>query len=362
MPLELDVDALLEPIAGAEPAGRDLRRAGEDAALYYRLKEARFGARARERQADAEADGAAQPPEWRTLFDGAHLLLREQTKDIEIATWLIEATLRLRGFAGLRFGLLVLDGLIARYWAELHSVDLETVSDKVAPITGLNGLEAEGALIQPIRLTPLASGGEESAGLWLWQQAARGGAESRAAKLVAASIKATSRDRFAEVSRELHGAWIAFNQLSARLDQVCGADAPPLSTLRTVLEETMDALRQMSGIDPAAEVAELARQAADAAQPAVEAAAAAPAAAVAVAVRDPHALETRDDALRELGRIALFFREREPHSPISYALETLIRRARLPLADLLRELIPDEAVRRSALNMAGITLDTAPGG
>ena len=93
------------------------------------------------------------------------------------------------------------------------------------------------------------------------------------------------------------------------------------------------------------------------AEPGMEAAALTPPRAPEVRV-----IETRDDALRELGRIATFFREKEPHSPISYALETLIRRARLPLADLLRELIPDEAVRRSALNMAGITLDSTPGG
>jgi len=358
--LEFDVDLLLRPIEGENPAGRDLRQSGDDAAVYYRLKETRFSARARERQADAEAEGAVQPPEWRVLFEGTQQLLRQQTKDIEVATWLIEAALRLHGFAGLRFGFLVLDGLIERFWTSLHSIDVETVSDKIAPVAGLNGLDGEGALIQPIRLTPLAPGGEEPAALWIWQQAARAGADSRPAKLVAEAVKGTSRDRFATVSRDLQGAWDAFGQLSNRLDQACGSDAPPLSTIRNVMEEARDALRQMSGIDPAAELAEAARQAAETAAPAPEAVADAPP--PKVVVQDPHALDTRDDALRELARIAVFFREKEPHSPISYALETLIRRARLPLADLLRELIPDEAVRRSALNMAGITLDTAAGG
>lgn len=361
--MNFDVESLLVPIEGANPSGRDLRSAGEEAILYYRLKEARFSARARERQADAEAEAAVQPPEWRALFDGVQSLLRTKSKDLEVATWLIEASLRLHGFAGLDFGFRVLDGLIERYWDTLHSIDTETVADKVAPVAGLNGIDGEGALIQPIRLTPLAAGSDEQAGLWVWQQAQRGGADSKPAKLLAAAIQSTSRDRFAADSRDLQAAWTGFGRLSARLDAVCGDEAPPLSTIRNVLEEAREALRQMSGIDPAVEAreAEEAALRAEAAlasvEPGMEAAALGP-----PRVPEVRVMETRDDALRELGRIATFFREKEPHSPISYALETLIRRARLPLADLLRELIPDEAVRRSALNMAGITLDSTPGG
>lgn len=356
--MDLDPELLLKPIDDAQPTGRDLRSAGDDAALYYRLKETRFGARARERQADAEAEGAVQPPEWKVLFDGAISLLQTKTKDLEIATWLIEAALRLRGFAGLAFSIRVLDGLIARYWDTLHSIDSETPAEKAAPIAGLNGVDAEGALIQPIRLAPLSTGGTPPAGLWLWQQAQRGGAESAAAKLLAEAVKSTPRDRFVALSRDLESAWSAFRQLSGRLDEVCGSEAPPLSTIRTVLEEAREALRQISGVEPELERVEPVA----AEEPAADDDAAdTRTAAAPVAAADPRRLETRDDALRELGRIAAFFREREPSSPISYALETLIRRARLPLADLLRELIPDEAVRKSALAMAGIAPDAASG-
>jgi len=62
----------------------------------------------------------------------------------------------------------------------------------------------------------------------------------------------------------------------------------------------------------------------------------------------------REDALRVLLQIAEYFRIHEPHSPISNSLEEIVRRARLPFAELLAELVPDQGAWRSALTSAGI--------
>ncbi len=346
----LDVDRLLAPVSALMPAGADLRQSGEKAGLYYALKEKRLTARARERQADVEADRGSTLPEWRELALGAQELLATETKDIELASWLLEALLRIDGFAGLQEGLVVLDGLIERFWPDLHSIEGDTIADKLAPLAGLNGIDAEGALVQPLRLAPLAlPAGGEPAGLWLWQEQRRRGSDSKEAKLLAQAVQNTTRATFVGLSRDLERSWTAFRRLDARLDALCGADAPPLTIIRTVLEEARDALRQMSGVEPSPDVP---------LPDAVAETTASEKAAVEVSIRPPsRPLETRDDALAELLRIAEFFRIREPHSPISYAIETLVRRARLPLSDLLRELIPDEGVRRSALNMAGIATE-----
>ena len=123
------------------------------------------------------------------------------------------------------------------------------------------------------------------------------------------------------------------------------------------MQEAQDALREVSGLDAATLAAEPAGVAAPETEPAEAApVAGAPAAPQAVQA-GPVRLETREDALRELARIAAFFREHEPNSPTAYTLLTLIRRARLPLAELLAELIPDETVRRSYLNLSGIGPD-----
>jgi type VI secretion system protein ImpA len=62
----------------------------------------------------------------------------------------------------------------------------------------------------------------------------------------------------------------------------------------------------------------------------------------------------REEALRVLAQVAQYFRIHEPHSPISNSLEEIVRRARLPFAELLAELLPDQSAWRSALTSAGI--------
>jgi type VI secretion system protein ImpA len=62
--------------------------------------------------------------------------------------------------------------------------------------------------------------------------------------------------------------------------------------------------------------------------------------------------------LRDLQRIADFFRRTEPHSPLAYTLEEAVRRGRLTWPELLAEVVPDEKVRSGMLAMLGIR----PGG
>ena len=347
----LNLETLLAPVPGDEPAGPNLRLVESGGALYYRIKDARSAARMAERQADAEADRGSLAPEWRLIFEQSQTLIAGQSKDLEVACWLTEAALRMHGFAGLRDAMALLDGLVERYWSGLHSVDDQDVGAKVAPVAGLNGTGSEGALIQPLRLAPLtAAQGVEQAGLWHYMVLRRRGAAAPEAKQLAEAAKGTDRQAFVSIYRDIAAALASFGVLSAQLDRLCGYETPPSSTIRNTLVEAQDALRDFTGLDLAAlsEPAE-----AEPAPPAAAAQAEAPGPAAA-APAGVSVLETRDDALRELGRIATFFREHEPNSPTAYTLQTLIRRARLPLADLLQELIPDEAVRRVYLNVAGI--------
>ncbi len=63
---------------------------------------------------------------------------------------------------------------------------------------------------------------------------------------------------------------------------------------------------------------------------------------------------TREDMLKELGRIADYFRRTEPHSPLAYTLEEAVRRGRLTWPELLAEVVPDDGVRSAILVMLGI--------
>ena len=66
------------------------------------------------------------------------------------------------------------------------------------------------------------------------------------------------------------------------------------------------------------------------------------------------AIISREDAISRLRVVAKYFRETEPHSPIPYSLENLIRWAQLPLAQLIEEWIPDESARERFTLMTGV--------
>ncbi|HEY1283981.1 MAG TPA: hypothetical protein VGE96_05820, partial [Steroidobacteraceae bacterium] len=74
------------------------------------------------------------------------------------------------------------------------------------------------------------------------------------------------------------------------------------------------------------------------------------------------AIGSREDALRVLAKVSAYFRAAEPHSPIAFTLDDVIRRARMTLPELLTELLPDANARRAFLTSAGIkpTADVVP--
>src|SRR5580704_12196520 len=151
----LDFAKILAPIPGDKPAGPDLRVNAGPTSLYYQVKDGRTNARASERRMEGGIEDAVAP-DWKAVATGAIKALTESSKDLEIAAYLIEALCRTHGFAGLRDGFKLTRGLIEQYWDSLYPTpDEEGIATRVAPLTGLNGDDAEGTLIAPINRIPL---------------------------------------------------------------------------------------------------------------------------------------------------------------------------------------------------------------
>jgi type VI secretion system protein ImpA len=153
----LDTESLLRPIREGAPAGDNLRDDPSPTSLYYRIKDARNTARSVERAAQQSDDPARAPSaDWRPVLELAPRVLAEVSKDLEVAAWLIEAQVREEGFAGLASGFVLARRLIEGFWDGLQPMpDEEGMTTRVAPLTGLNGDEAEGTLIVPIGMVPL---------------------------------------------------------------------------------------------------------------------------------------------------------------------------------------------------------------
>jgi type VI secretion system protein ImpA len=363
----IDLNALLAPIPGTAPTGIDLRAPGANA-RYIALRDARQAARDAERKADELGKPVTVLlSEWRTLGKLTQEVLTKESKDLEVACWLTEALLRSAGFAGLRDGFELLRRLCRDCWDGLHSLrDEEGVTSFVFPLTALNGEEREGSLIQPIRRVPLTSGSSLDYAAYHYQQAVslaqvtdKATREKRLASGIPTveafeqAVRASPREFMRKLLQELSAALSEFGALQQVLLEKCGNAAPPGSKIREVLEGIQDILRPYVGDLMAAQSAPSADGHDDAGAPAIAGANSATARASNGSTA-PAQLGDREQALQMLAKAGLYFRQTEPHSPIGFALDDLIRRARLPLPELLAELLPDVNARRIFLTSAGI--------
>ncbi|HUP81007.1 MAG TPA: type VI secretion system protein TssA [Pirellula sp.] len=65
-------------------------------------------------------------------------------------------------------------------------------------------------------------------------------------------------------------------------------------------------------------------------------------------------ISNREQALGKLLQVATYFRNSEPHSPVSYALEQAVRWGKMPLPELLRDLVANDSVLTEVYRRMGI--------
>ncbi|TWT08713.1 type VI secretion system protein TssA [Reyranella sp. CPCC 100927] len=363
-PPVIDIEALAAPFEGENPCGPNLRQDESDNAPYYALRRLQGQARAAERQAamaavaaqDGESDAgddAAVKREWQSLLDMCEKTLRETTKDIEVVSWMIEALVRVspddKGYAGLRDGFTLAAELIERYWDNLnYDTEDGDAGAKGQPFAGLNGTDREGALIRPLKNVPITPVGDNGAfGLGKCEQLQRDKQIAEAENLARQGGAAFYQPLMADLT----AAAAAYQRVTTLLDDKLGRDAPGSSQIREAFEAADRMVRLLGGhylTDEESAAAGASAGGGDSTAGATDGGG------VAAMIARPGSFASREQALEMLNAVAKFFREREPHSPISYALDSMIERARMPLFDLLADLLPDEDVRTRVLQNAGI--------
>jgi type VI secretion system protein ImpA len=363
LPEGFDLEALLAPIPGDAPQGADIREDFSAGSAYNRLRDARSEARDAERGKDAgDADARDPGPLWRTVRELAVMTLAETSKDLEVAAWMTEAYVRSHGLSGLTAGALVMAGLAQRYWDVLFPLpDDYGMETRVAPVTGLNGRDGNGSLIQPLYMTVLFNRPDGSPFAYYQyrqsEQLSSLDAERRQQRIDAGAIPFDDVEREARAAggrhfaallsdaRTAHDAWQA---MAAVIDEKAGADGPSTTAVRDLLAGVRDvamrfapaeAMQVMTGGD---------------AEPEPGSAAGTAGGGFARVAASPGQIASREDALRALGEIATYFRRTEPHSPLSYTLDEAVRRGRMTLPDLLTELVADADARNAILNSLGI--------
>jgi type VI secretion system protein ImpA len=356
----LDFAKLLSPIAGDNPAGADPRADGGPNSAYHAVRDARLANRAAERQRLA-GDSEVAAPDWQPVLQRGIAVLGDTAKDLEITAFVIEALVRLHGFAGLRDGFRAAREMVERFWEQLYPLpDEDGIETRVAALTGLNGADGEGTLISPILCVPLTGSDTPYACFHVQQALALTQIKDEAVRAkrvqdgtitleqVQQAVAETPRDFFAALAQDVTECQAEFAALCAALDDRCGAHALPTSNIRNALAVCRDALEQIAGpkLQPQ-------HPAATASHETNGAAASGPARLAGTMVEG---ITNREAAFRVLTHVADYFRRAEPHSVLSYSLEQVVRWGNMPLPELLSELITEESPRRQLFRQVGIRL------
>jgi type VI secretion system protein ImpA len=361
----LDFAKLLAPIPGDKPAGQDLRANAGPTSPYYQVKDGRNNARAAERRMEGGVEDPT-PPDWKAVVTSATKALTESTKDLELAAYLIEALCRTNGFAGLRDGFKLARGLVEQFWDGIYPTpDEEGVPTRVAPLSGLNGDDAEGTLIAPINRVPITDSGnlgKLTYANYLQAVATDKILDPKAKEkkiadgamnmeLIQKAVADTPAPYYRALHDDLTATLAEFAALGAALDAKAGPAAPPSSAIRATLENVLSAINDVAKAKLAVTMTRPAEEKKDDAK------------------GEPGAngkpkgeeegeklpvIHNREDALNAILQLGDYFRKIEPHSPVPFALEQAVRWARMSLPDLMAELIPEDGPRKALFKQVGI--------
>lgn len=336
-----DVEKLLAPIVGENPAGELLRYEG----TYDQIREARREEEANLNQGIWQRD--LKKADWQAVNDLCLEALEKRTKDLQLAAWLLESWLHLYGFPGVREGLKVITGLCWSFWEVIHP----GLDDPEYRLAIFNWIDTKLSL--QLKFVPVTDPLETSgASVYSWSDWEAACQLEQTAKqhhnlkitegrvtlaMFQQSAAVSSPSFFKSLGDELTASSEACGALEKFLDGTYGKEAPSLRTFRECLESIYGlAGKMLSERGGAQEIATFERlEEIPSPIPEVKDEAVIP-------LSRSSTIRSRDEAFQMLREVADFLQTLEPHSPVPYLVRRAISWGNMTLEELLPELVRNE--------------------
>jgi len=362
-----DIQSLLTPIDGDNPCGIDLRETSSSG--YQTLKDARrtIASLVRARKFDNDSDGEINR-HWETIYNLAPEVIKTQSKDLEVAAWYAEASLKLHGYTGLRAAFSLNEGLVEHFFDNIYPLpDEDGIETRVYPLIGLNGEDGSGTLILPLKNAPLSEDYDNPFTYNLYSRCIEAekitDIDTKQQRLneigittqeINNQVSASSITYYQSLIEDLDACLAHFNNMTNLLDTKCGlADSPPSSAIKKTLEAVLDAIKLLTknklAAPQAVETTDSTLQ--NSQENTINTSTTPLHSSVPVG-----AINSRADALNQLLLVANYFRQTEPHSPLCGALERVVEWGNMSLQELMLALIPDASARANYTQLTGIDL------
>lgn len=326
-------EQLLIPISDSKPCGEDMAFSAELDAIAH----------ARKFDDPSLAQGAweteLKEADWDFVVTRCVKLLAEKSKDLRLAVWLTEAAAKQHHLRGLGEGFRLLAGLCDTFW-DLGLYPEAEDGDNDQRIGNLSWILARTrTLLRELPLTEGRSTAFSTIDFEAARKRATAGEENdqsgapKLADMEAAKARTSPAFR-AKFTADAQYCLDALRELERAADARLGQDSPGFSQAREAVEAMVHLMpAPVSEAAPSAEVAVTAQDSAAVPQ--------APTAVGGGAQQGP--IRTRAQAIAQLRAVAQFFRDTEPHSPVSYFAEKAAVAGEQDLHTWLRSVVKDQA-------------------
>jgi type VI secretion system protein ImpA len=334
----LDIDSLIRPIPGANPAGEPLA----DTVRMELDVNRREPIKGDDTTSHWKAD-------WPKVLRVTTEALTNTGKDLNTAARLVEAATKVHGVAGLRDGLQLLQRLVGECWDRLHPepVDGDTTDIRESPIIWLNDVGRGARFPQTVGGLPL----------FKVQGTAFSPLDARSKEFKAAfdeavvSAKTSVLDSLRPIHADLLAAKQALSDLVTALDsrRLDKDNTPDYSSPETSSNLGSAIERGIEMIEDIAKMRNFQLVATPAAATPQPGGDSSPMPEVPTTISG-----SREGLYRQLEQIAIALRRLEPHSPIPFLIERCVKLGALPFPELMRAMLHENAAVGELDQLLGI--------
>ena len=366
------VDVLLKPLPGDEPTGTSARY--DPVIAQVRI--------ARDFDDPSLPQGEWERPlkkaDWSLVAELCSKTLGERSKDLQIAAWLTEAWIHLHQVDGLRAGVRLIKSLLDTYWNGVHPRQSEDgdYDARVAPLAWMNEILPltlrlnVGLMPWPDRKPPFISLEDWTKASLLAPPKSDDDNEAKPAEtpsreelmLVGAT---TATQMLLQMRESLAAAMTEWREFDAMIDKRLNKEAPSLSRVGETLglidraitsllsnRQNVSAVTARAPLENAIHTeqpVELTKHNAE-----LEIKSAEPGDDFVDLRLATGPIRSRADAYRQLEAIANFLQSIEPHSPTPYLVRRAVSWGRMPLPELMQEVLREEGDLNRLFTVLGL--------
>jgi type VI secretion system protein ImpA len=345
-------EQLLIPISDSRPSGEDLSFSSDLDAIALARK---FDDPSLD-QGEWVTD--LKEADWDFVVKRCAALLTEKSKDLRLAVWLTEAAAKQHHLRGLAEGYRLLTGLFEQYW-DMGLYPEADGGDNDQRIGNLSWILARTRTL--VRELPLTEGRTGYSTIDFEYARKRASAEGDGAQQSApklADMEAAKRGNSPQFSAKFVADAQYCMHALLKLEQVSdaklGAESPGFSAARDAVQSMLHAMPASKNggaaapIDSSPEVAVHAVNAGDGDGSTQQQRDSGPSG-------PSGPIRNRAQAIAQLRAVAKFFRDTEPHSPVSYFAEKAANAGEQDLHTWLRSVIKDEGSLSHIEELLGVT-------